>query len=157
MFTSGPGVTVGVVGAFVVAVTVGVVGAAAGVGDTQFGALCASTRRLPGSSPALPVDGILIVAGAAASMGGAATGAVCATVCAVAAGHGAVNAAVVEESLCDVAAPEATATETAAALTPKTATETANASFMLAPFAFHTCFEMGTHVAAIRIRIAVRA
>ena len=141
MFASDPGVTVGVVGAF--AVAVGVVGAAAGVGDTQFGALCASTRRLPRSSPALPVDGILIVAGEAASTGGGATGAVCATVCAVAGGHGAVNAAVAEESLCDVAAPEATATETAAALTPRTTTETAHASFMLAPLRVPYLFRDG--------------
>ena len=143
MFASDPGVTVGVVGGFAVAVTVGAVGAAAGVGDPQTGALCASTRRLPGSSPALPVDGILIVAGEAASTGGGATGAVCATVCAVAAGHGAVNAAVAEESLCDVAAPEATATETAAALTPRTTTETAHASFMLAPLRVPYLFRDG--------------
>lgn len=143
MFASGPGVTVGVAGTFAVAVTVGVAGAAAGVGDTQFGALCASTLRLPGSSPALPVDGILIVAGAADSTGGGATGAVCATVWAVAAGHGAVNAAVAEESLWDVAAPEATATETAAALTPRTTTETANASLMLAPLCVPYLFRDG--------------
>ena len=132
MFALGPGVTVGVDWPFAVVVAVGALGVlAAGVGDVHAGALCASMRRLPGSSPALPVDGILIVAGAAASTGGAA-GTACATVCGVAAGHGAVDAAAPAESLRDVAAPEAAETENAVALTPRTNTDIANASFMLA-------------------------